>query len=172
MIKLKELLKEFSKEYKYDLYCDMDGVLTDFDKQLEIYTGIPDGRKYEKKEGTEAFWGQVGKGGLKYWSEMPWMKDGKKLWDYINGKNVKILSAPARTIPESPVGKHMWVKKNLGNVELILRRARDKQEFSRANAILIDDFDKNINEWKSKGGIGILHKSASATIKKLKELGI
>jgi len=172
MLKLSKLIKEYIYQYKYTVYCDMDGVLTDFDKQLENFTGIKDGRKYEKKEGTEAFWSEIGKGGLKYWSEMPWMKDGKKLWDYIKNKNVKILSAPARTIPESPRGKHMWVKGNLGNVELILRRARDKQDFAKKDAILIDDMDENIKQWKARGGIGILHKSASSTIKKLKELGL
>ena len=170
MLKLLELIKEYI--YKYDIYCDMDGVLTDFNKQLETFTGIKDGETYEKQKGTEAFWSAIGKGGIKYWSEMPWMKDGKTLWNYIKHKNTKILSAPARTIPESPVGKHMWVKKNLGSAELILRRAREKQEFAKKNAILIDDMDKNIKQWKASGGIGILHKSAASTIKQLKDLGI
>jgi hypothetical protein len=170
MLKLTKLIKEYI--YSYDIYCDMDGVLTDFNKQLYLYTGIKDGDTYEKQKGTEAFWDAIAKGGLKYWSDMPWMSDGKTLWHYLKHKNTKILSAPARTIPESPVGKHMWVKKNLGNAELVLRRARNKQEFAKKNAILIDDMDKNIQQWRSKGGIGILHKSASDTIKKLKELGV
>ena len=107
MLKLTNLIKEYI--YSYDIYCDMDGVLSDFDKQLAIFTGIKDGRQYEKQKGTEAFWDQIDKGGLKYWSEMPWMSDGKTLWSYLKNKNVKILSAPAKTIPESSRGKHIWV---------------------------------------------------------------
>jgi len=169
MLKLGNLLKEVNE---YEIFCDMDGVLTDFDKQLYLFTGIKGGREYEKKKGTEAFWDEIDKGGLKYWSEMPWMPDGKKLWNYIKDKNVRILSSPARTIPESSKGKRIWVKKNLGSVELLLRQAKNKQEFAKKNAILIDDMDENIKQWKAKGGIGILHKSAADTIKKLKELGV
>ena len=170
MIKLTNIIEEYI--YRYEIFCDMDGVLSDFDKQLAIFTGIKDGRQYEKQKGTEAFWDQIDKGGLKYWSEMPWMSDGKTLWSYLKNKNVKILSAPAKTIPESSRGKHIWVKKNLGSTDLILRSADKKQEFAKKNAILIDDYDKNISQWKSSGGIGILHKSAASTIKQLKDLGI
>ena len=170
MFKLTNIIKEYI--YEYEIYVDLDGVLTDFDKQLDLFTGIKDGRQYEKQKGTEAFWAAIAKGGLKYWSDMPWMSDGKTLWQYIKHKKVKILSAPAKTISESSQGKRIWVKKNLGNVELVLRAADKKQEFAKKNAILIDDYDKNIQQWKSSGGIGILHKSASDTIKKLKELGV
>ena len=37
---------------------------------------------------------------------------------------------------------------------------------------LIDDMERNIQQWKDKGGIGILHTSAADTIKQLKELGL
>ena len=37
---------------------------------------------------------------------------------------------------------------------------------------LIDDFIKNIQEWRRAGGIGIHHVGAQSTIKKLAELGI
>ena len=37
--------------------------------------------------------------------------------------------------------------------------------------LLIDDHPKNIAQFKSAGGIGVIHKSASQTIKDLKEIG-
>ena len=40
------------------------------------------------------------------------------------------------------------------------------------NKILIDDMEKNIQQWRDNGGIGILHTSTADTIKQLKELGI
>ena len=41
----------------------------------------------------------------------------------------------------------------------------------REPAVLIDDYPKNIREWQRKGGIGILHTSASSTISQLRKLG-
>ena len=173
MIKLLNILKEIESEKKYTIYCDMDGVLSDFDKQLEIYTGIKNGRSWEKKHGTPAFWDEIDVGGLKFWSEMPWMSDGKKLWSYLKGrKNLSILSAPARTLPNSVNGKYIWCKKNLGNVRVILRQADEKQQFAAPNSILIDDYERNISQWKAKGGIPILHKNAADTISQLKKLGL
>ena len=41
----------------------------------------------------------------------------------------------------------------------------------RQPAILIDDYPKNVDQFKAAGGIGILHISASNTISQLKRLG-
>jgi hypothetical protein len=38
-------------------------------------------------------------------------------------------------------------------------------------AILIDDYDKNTNEFTKKGGIGITFKNANQVITELKKLG-
>jgi len=154
------------------IYLDMDGVLTDFEK---AFIGI-DGRtpKEIEKHGDDAFWDHVRQGGLEFWSKMPWMEGGKELWHYIKRSNVRaeILSAPARSIPESPKGKEIWIKHEMGHVKLNLKRAREKHEFATPNAILIDDNKDNIEKWKSVGGIGIWHTSANKTIRELKSLGI
>ena len=57
-------------------------------------------------------------------------------------------------------------------------RRRDKQDFAmkgsdlgRRPAILIDDYPKNVQQFKAAGGIGIVHSSASNTISQLKRLG-
>jgi len=166
MIKLKELL-----ENKYKIFVDMDGVLTDFVKQFNSI-GVGDSYTYEDQHGTEAFWNVIDKSGLRWWSEMPWMDDGKKLWNYVKNMDVHILSAPAKRLPQSRKGKMGWVKKQLGNVDLILKDADKKQQYAKPNTILIDDLVTNIKQWNSKGGIGILHKSAQSTIKKLQNLGL
>jgi hypothetical protein len=38
-------------------------------------------------------------------------------------------------------------------------------------AILIDDFPKNVQQFKTAGGIGILHTTTSNTISQLKRIG-
>ena len=41
----------------------------------------------------------------------------------------------------------------------------------RSPAILIDDFPRNIQQFRARGGIGIVHTTASKTITELKKLG-
>jgi len=50
---LKEQDKEFEKK-KYKIYCDMDGVLCDFDARFEYFGGMSP-KAYEAKYGTKKF---------------------------------------------------------------------------------------------------------------------
>ena len=93
------------------------------------------------------------------------------LWNYILPYEPKILSAPSRQI-DSRIAKHDWVQRELSNTELLLRSAKHKRDFADTNHILIDDRIDNIEGWVGAGGIGIHHKSAKETIKKLKKLGL
>lgn len=163
-------MNEIQSEKKFQIYCDMDGVLTAFEKQTKLKTGKTCAEL--DKLGDDHFWSEIKKAGIEFWSHMPPMSDMKKLWDFIKPHKPKILSAPARTIEFCVEGKKAWLKKHLGSVEGIFVRASEKQKYAGPNAILIDDLEKNISQWVSKGGIGILHKSAEQTIKELKSLGV
>ena len=154
---------------KYKIYVDMDGVLVDFDGGYEKLTGMT--TKEADEKGPEFFWKPISKAGAKWWITLKWMPDGKQLWDYVKKYNPELLSAPSRE-EASRMGKRVWVKRELPGVKLILRSADKKQEFASPNSILIDDREKNIEQWRNAGGIGILHTDAASTIKKLKELGI
>ena len=46
----------------------------------------------------------------------------------------------------------------------------DYGKFVGDKTILIDDYIKNVNEWKAKGGIGIHHRDARATLVELKNI--
>jgi hypothetical protein len=154
---------------KYKIYVDMDGVIVDFDGGYEKLTGIT--TKEADKKGPEFFWKPISKAGAKWWITLKWMPDGKQLWDYVKKYNPELLSAPSRE-EASRLGKRVWVKRELPGVKLILRSADKKQEFASPNSILIDDREKNIEQWRNAGGIGILHTDAASTIKKLKDLGL
>ena len=77
MIKLTELLEEVEND-KYTIYCDLDGVLVDFEKGYEEASGKP---MSDAGEGAE-FWEPIHKMGEKFWADLEWMSDGKKLWKY------------------------------------------------------------------------------------------
>jgi phosphopantetheine adenylyltransferase len=151
----------------YKIYCDMDGVLVDFDKGYEELTGAKASFDTPKEE----FWEPISKAGAAFWIKLQWMPDGKQLWNYIKPYNPDLLSAPSRE-ESSKIGKFTWVKRNLPGTKLILRSAERKQEFATPNSILIDDRADNIQRWKDAGGIGIHHTSAADTIQQLKDLGL
>ena len=155
----------------YEIYSDMDGVLTDFDAAFEKVSGGIPPRTYETKYGKDKFWEIVDAKGVGYWVGMPWMSDGKQYWDYIKEYKPILLSSPSRS-ETSRLGKRLWVRNQLPGTKLILAQAKDKQNYARKNRILIDDRESNIDEWRAQGGIGILHTSAADTIRQLKELGL
>jgi cytidyltransferase-like protein len=157
------------EETKYKIYVDMDGVLVDFDGGYEKLTGMT--TQEADKKGPEFFWKPISKAGAKWWITLNWMPDGKQLWDYVKKYNPELLSAPSRE-EASKMGKRIWVKRELPGAKLILRSADKKQEFASPTSILIDDREKNIEQWGAAGGIGILHTDTASTIKKLKELGL
>jgi hypothetical protein len=165
----RELMKEIEEKPNYQIYCDMDGVLADFEGGYKELTGI-DLQNEFKPEG-EKFWDPISKAGIGFWAGLKWMPDGQQLWDYIKKYNPSLLSAPSKE-DSSRIGKSVWVKKRMPGTKLILRSADRKKEFASPNSILIDDMKKNIDSWEAAGGIGILHTSASSTINQLKKLGL
>jgi len=166
MIKLKELLEEVENS-KYTIYCDLDGVLVDFDRGYKELTG-----KLPKEAGDgPKFWEPIHKAGAAFWIKLKWMPDGKELWNYIEQYKPTLLSAPSQE-ESSRIGKRVWRKNTLPDTKMILTPARFKQKYSGENNILIDDREDNIQQWKDKGGIGILHTSTANTIKQLKDLGL
>jgi cytidyltransferase-like protein len=166
----REVLKELyniNEEQQYKIYCDMDGVLVDFEDGYERLTGKD--IKGNHVKGDADFWQPITDAGANFWINLDWMPDGKQLWKYIKNYSPSILSAPSRE-KSSRVGKEIWVRTNIPGTELILKPAPEKQELAEPNAILIDDRKDNIQQWKDAGGIGILHTSTNNTIEQLKKL--
>ena len=164
-------LFEQDKDMDYEIYSDMDGVLTDFDASfMKASDGILPS-EYEKNFGKDGFWKLIDERGVGYWAGMPWMSDGKIYWDYIKKYKPTLLSSPSRS-STSRLGKRLWVKNNIPGTKLILAQSKDKQNYAQKDRILIDDRPSNIDQWRASGGIGILHISASDTIRQLKELGL
>jgi hypothetical protein len=164
-----ELGRLREEKTEYTIYCDLDGVLVDFDRGYEELTGIT--TQQADTKGVEAFWAPLTSAGAKFWITLKWMPDGKQLWNYIEKYKPTLLSAPSRE-ESSKLGKRVWVKRELPNATLVLRSAERKKEFANPNSILIDDREKNIKQWEDAGGIGIFHTNTANTIKQLKELGL
>ena len=166
--------KEFYREAKGQkprIYCDMDGVLCDFIVQAKKATGV-----IFTQDKAKDHW-EVIKKYPKFWSDMPWMPGGRQLWSYIKQYKPHILSAYTVEDPNCIPGKRKWLRSNLGYTQgsiINIVRRREKQNFAKNQgrpAILIDDYPKNVQQFKSAGGIGIVHTSTQNTISQLKRIG-
>jgi hypothetical protein len=167
------------------IFCDLDGVLVDFDRG---FAELPENEDelmpsdYEDQNGKNSIWPLIDKHGEEYWSELYWKSDGRELWDYLEEYKPAILSSPSSN-PKSISGKTKWVKLNLrinedpitkksdytGNERLIIMQ--QKHLFATGpNDILIDDTQSKIDKWTEAGGTGILHNDSTDTIKVLEQI--
>lgn len=150
----------------YVIYCDMDGVLTDFVKGYQKLTG----KKINNYVHIDD-WEQVDNSD-NFWSSLEWMPDGKILWNYIKKYKPNILSSPSDSTT-AVEQKEEWlqrIKQDMG--KMIFVQKEEKQRYASPTHILIDDYKKNIEQWRHNNGIGILHTSAANTISQLKKLGL
>ena len=105
-------IPEQKEKPPYKLYCDMDGVLTDFESRFEHFTGKSP-KDYEREYGIEQFWHLIdSKIGVRFWVGMGWMPQGSELWNFISPYGPSLLTSPSRD-NTSRLGKNLWVKNNL-----------------------------------------------------------
>ena len=154
---------------KYKIYVDMDGVLTDWEKQFKRYNdGVPV-ETYEAEHGSVKRYEFVKKNSPEFYSTMDWISDGKVLYNFIKDLPIEILTHS--TDEESSAGKLTWLKNNnITATSNLVRRRKDKANYAKSDTILIDDKPVTIDEFNKAGGIGILHTDAISTINKLKEI--
>lgn len=168
-------------ENQYQIYCDLDGVLADFDTRFEHFTGILP-REYEERairqygeiKGKEKFWNLIDDEiGVRFWRGIPWMPEGEELWDYIKRYGPTILTAPSKN-DVSRTGKTLWVQDHLGvGIPIEFKAAKEKHVFAGPRKILIDDRLDTIQSWKAKNGIGLLYKGdTQEIIKELSKMGL
>jgi hypothetical protein len=154
------------KELKYKIYCDMDGVLVNFNKRFNKLTSS-NPTQYREENGIDKFWEVIDNEGVGFWVGIEWMDDGKELFNFLKENfDVELLSSPSRA-ENSRLGKRLWVRNHKLGVKLNLEYSRSKHKYAAPNHVLIDDRKDIIKDWENKGGIGILHTSAENTIVKL-----
>lgn len=153
----------------YKIYCDMDGVLCDFIKQWKKFYG--EDAKAAKKLDKQKFDDMLNNAPFEFWSTMEWMPGSKRMWDIISRYGVTILSSPADSTA-STEGKQAWIQKNIPGTPVIFAKSYDKQKYAEPDAILIDDYERNISQWKNRGGIDVHYKTAEQVIRDLSDWDI
>ena len=150
------------------IFLDVDGVLADFRGQCERYNCI---------EGTKVDWNVIHSAGPKFWEEIDWTAEGKQVLDYLKKLTteleIELYILTAVRAQDGKVGRMNWLRKNVGLDKhhlLIVNGGKEKTYYAEPDALLIDDYEKNIHEWQAAGGTAIHHKNAEDTLRQLREM--
>ena len=130
-------------EKRLVIYCDMDGVLADFDK-------VPNAVARYKNE--ENF----------FYDLEPIEANVSAIKKLIKqGYQVKILSKSPHE--KADYDKRLWLEKYLPEIKIenmIFARPHQTKisfvnEFEKSFSLLLDDYEKNIQEWRNENGIAL-----------------
>lgn len=141
----------------------MDGVLADFEGAFTQFFKRPGfGNQFVKISGEE--WKRLKKEWPTFWSDLELLPNALTLWRGILKYKPILLTAPPDGWPDALVGKRIWAKRMLPKygyqpgTAFIGVPAVDKQKYAKQRDgtpnILIDDQERNIDQWKAAGGLG------------------
>lgn len=123
---------------KYYIYCDMDGVLADFDSEPNAL----DRFKVEK-----GFFARL----------KPIIRNVNALNDLLKNKNCKVRIITASPNRQADLDKIAWCKQylpNLNKKDILVCRIGDNKitRMKTKEGILFDDYGKNIEQWLQHKG--------------------
>jgi len=174
------------------IYLDMDGVLADFDRGAKAFgfdtTTLNHSRSELNQQSIaikETLYDAIAF--TEFYAELPFMPDGLELWNALRGYRPFILTGlpsfrhrvDAKAAHEDAgEKKRQWCRKYLGlhdQERVICTLSWKKKSYVGHHgpaeyALLIDDRERNITEWKEAGGVGLLHRSTSKTLEELQLL--
>ena len=166
LIKMKHKNTSISK---YKVFCDLDGVLVDFEKGVFDVTG-----RSTQDQTVTKMWNRI----LtfpKFFEQLNWTQYGEEMW-----KNILNITETTPTIltglPYSckkkvHAEKRTWCEKNLGDhVAVITTQSVDKYKYSARGHVLIDDRYSHKKLWETYGGTFIYHTSSERTLYELNRL--
>jgi hypothetical protein len=90
----------------FRIFCDLDGVLTDFDAGVVKLCGKP-----PSQISSGLLWSSIAKAGPSFFEDLGWCSDGLELWNAILPYRPTILTGVSRAAVAAP--KAAWCKREL-----------------------------------------------------------
>jgi hypothetical protein len=90
----------------FRIFCDLDGVLVDFDAGVVKLCGKP-----PSQISSGLLWSSIAKAGSSFFTDLPWCTDGLELWNAIRPYRPTILTGVSRAAVA--VDKAAWCKREL-----------------------------------------------------------
>ncbi len=155
---------------KWKVFCDMDGVLADFQIASFEANGLPDPYTTPESMGCfdiEALWGitpkefwePIDRLGVSFWANLKKMPEADELIELLDRRvgldNVALLTAP-HTSPACIPGKYKWIEKNYPIFSKRIIFGSAKEFLAGPNRVLVDDRDKNLQDFHNAGGTSIV----------------
>lgn len=146
------------------VFCDIDGVLTDFPRAYNEHFCLQIPRERFNEESFSAIVGMDARAideelNFQFWAHLPWMPQGREflaaLERIFGVERICLLSFPSYS-PQGPAGKIAWVRRELPQYEMRLLLAMDKRFCVSPDAILFDDKPRNVTEFRDAGGRAML----------------
>ena len=150
------------------ILLDMDGVLSDFHKRYRELFHIETEKIRARGEKDDDNWNQFVEG--KNFETLDWYPGGKELLKFVLSLDIpiEILSSSGGRSHHEEVKqqKKVWLKQhNIDFKANIVPGRHLKADYAKSDVILIDDTTDVIEDFNHAGGIGILHKDTTETIK-------
>ena len=148
-------------------FLDLDGVLVDFIGGACRLLNSPNPwlkDEYKGRWGAEemfgvsanAFWKNMGED---FWANLEWTKEGKDILSLAEAvfgyDNIGILTTPCLT-KGSVSGKMDWINANMPSYKKKVMVGFQKHFCAHPGSILLDDADKNVEQFRASGGNAIL----------------
>lgn len=140
------------KTFKKQIFLDIDGVLADFELHVKNKFGI----KISETPKNEVPWASMDHD---FYASIPVFDGAKFFYTRLREFPTKFLSG---TLISDGCwsGKAQWVREQMGRdswilQDLMLCASNAKFLVAGSNRILVDDREKNIDQWIEAGGIGI-----------------
>lgn len=176
------------------VYCDVDGVLADFNGAIVKWYNLPNPDAVVKFLARSENWHQVTKDHPHLFNELAVLPDARRLITglFVLQSRKQIDLSFLTALPHEWQGnpqqlrrgredKVRWMTRHFQQVDpdsvIVCESRKDKVHYSiqqhvtnQRAAILIDDYKKNVEDWQQIGsGIGVLHTSAPDSLSQVRQ---
>lgn len=153
-----------------NIFCDLDGVLADFETSARVLTGItyeetartyppgPERWSWWRHKLSEADFWKLVEANPSFWPNLCKTAEADALLHAchdVAGDRVYLLTSPPLD-PAAAGFKAAWVKRHYPQMYRRLFIGSRKEAFAHPGAVLVDDYDENVNRFREAGGKAVL----------------